>query len=292
MSLPMPSPQAAVAAQAAARAQGVLVGCFRPPSVPDGVSRLRITVSAGVPDDDWARAVTVLVGVAKDHAMRVLVVTGTSTGVGKTVVTAALAVTQPRALVVVKPVQTGAADGDSDAREIARLTGADVQEWTVLDEPLAPDTAARRQGVEIPPVASYAERIAGSRASHGHRRGRGRTARPARLRRRHAARPGRPPRVTGADVEVVVVVAAAARHPQPHRADRRRAACTAAWSRPASSSARGRPSPGLAERCNLEDLPRVTGVPLLAVVPEGAGLLTRREFRARVPGWVSEITRS
>ncbi len=67
LSLPMPSPQAAVAAQAAARAQGVLVGCFRPPSVPDDVSRLRITVSAGVADDDWARAVTVLVGVAKDH---------------------------------------------------------------------------------------------------------------------------------------------------------------------------------------------------------------------------------
>ena len=68
VSLPMPSPQAAVAAQAAARSQGVLVGCFRPPSVPDGISRLRITVSAGVPDDDWARAVTVLVGVSKDHA--------------------------------------------------------------------------------------------------------------------------------------------------------------------------------------------------------------------------------
>jgi len=67
VSLPMPSPQSAVAAQAAARAQGVLVGCFRPPSVPDGVSRLRITVSAGVTDEDWARAVTVLVGVAKDH---------------------------------------------------------------------------------------------------------------------------------------------------------------------------------------------------------------------------------
>ena len=75
----------AVAAQAAAAAQGVLVGCFRPPSVPDGVSRLRVTVSAGVPDDDWTRAVTVLVGVAKDHAMRVVIVTGTSHRVGKTV---------------------------------------------------------------------------------------------------------------------------------------------------------------------------------------------------------------
>lgn len=68
LSVPMPSPQAAVAAQAAALAQGVTVGCFRPPSVPDGVSRLRVTVGAGVPEVDWARAVDVLVAVVKEHA--------------------------------------------------------------------------------------------------------------------------------------------------------------------------------------------------------------------------------
>ena len=100
----------------------------------------------------------------------ITVVTGTSTGVGKTVATAALAVTTPGALVV-KPVQTGAADGDSDAREVHRLTGAEVQEWTTLEEPLAPDTAARRQGVGIPTVAAYAERIlalpAGALDHHG-----------------------------------------------------------------------------------------------------------------------------
>ncbi len=67
LSIPMQSPQAAVAAQAAALAEGIRVGCFRPPSVPDGISRLRATVSAGISDPDWERAVDVLVAVTKEH---------------------------------------------------------------------------------------------------------------------------------------------------------------------------------------------------------------------------------
>jgi 8-amino-7-oxononanoate synthase len=67
LSIPMPSPQAAVAAQAAALADGIRVGCFRPPSVPDGISRLRVTASAGIARPDWERAVDVLVTIAKEH---------------------------------------------------------------------------------------------------------------------------------------------------------------------------------------------------------------------------------
>ncbi|KAA1418577.1 8-amino-7-oxononanoate synthase [Nocardioides humilatus] len=67
LSIPMPSPQAAVAAQAAVLAEGIRVGCFRPPSVPDGISRLRATASAGINAADWERAVDVLVTVVKDH---------------------------------------------------------------------------------------------------------------------------------------------------------------------------------------------------------------------------------
>lgn len=46
ISLIVGDPRQAVAAAAACRDRGVLVGCFRPPSVPAGTSRLRITVRA------------------------------------------------------------------------------------------------------------------------------------------------------------------------------------------------------------------------------------------------------
>jgi len=51
-SLPVGAPGAAVAAAAACLARGVRVGCFRPPSVPDGVSRLRLTARADLTDAD------------------------------------------------------------------------------------------------------------------------------------------------------------------------------------------------------------------------------------------------
>ncbi|WP_447644928.1 8-amino-7-oxononanoate synthase [Nocardioides zeae] len=63
LSVPMPSPQAAVAAQSDLLGRGVRVGCFRPPSVPDGVARLRVTASAGVDDAAWDRALALLTDV-------------------------------------------------------------------------------------------------------------------------------------------------------------------------------------------------------------------------------------
>ena len=46
------------------------------------------------------------------------------------------------------------------------LTGCAVQEFTSLDDPLAPDTAARLRGVPIPPVAEYVDRIKVLAESH------------------------------------------------------------------------------------------------------------------------------
>jgi dethiobiotin synthetase len=210
-------------------------------------------------------------------------VTGTSTGVGKTVATAALAATAPGSVVVVKPVQTGAADGDSDAREIARLTGVEALEWTTLDEPLAPDTAARRQGVEIPVVSSYVPRIAALPQDSVIVEGAGGV-----LVRLDAD--GWTVLDLAAELqaqvrtEVVVVVAAGLgtlNHTEltvdavEAYGLRVRGLVIGSW--PAD--------PGLAERCNLEDLDRIA--PVIGVIPEGAGAMAREEFVAAAPGWFS-----
>jgi 8-amino-7-oxononanoate synthase len=55
-----PGAGAAVAWAATCRDQGVAVGCFRPPSTPDGSSRLRLTVNVAVPRDDFERALDVV----------------------------------------------------------------------------------------------------------------------------------------------------------------------------------------------------------------------------------------
>jgi 8-amino-7-oxononanoate synthase len=46
--------------------RGVAVGCFRPPSTPDGRSRLRLTVNAGVPRADFEAALDVIAGCAPE----------------------------------------------------------------------------------------------------------------------------------------------------------------------------------------------------------------------------------
>ncbi|MEU3751529.1 8-amino-7-oxononanoate synthase [Streptomyces olivoreticuli] len=50
VSVRAPSPEAAVRWAADCRTAGLAVGCFRPPSVPDGVSRLRLTARADLSD--------------------------------------------------------------------------------------------------------------------------------------------------------------------------------------------------------------------------------------------------
>lgn len=63
MSIHMPGPGETLAAQAACLDRGIKVGAFRPPSVPDGISRLRLTSSAALDDASLAHATHVLASV-------------------------------------------------------------------------------------------------------------------------------------------------------------------------------------------------------------------------------------
>lgn len=87
--------------------------------------------------------------------MSVLVITGTGTGVGKTVVTAALAAlaaARGASVAVVKPAQTGVGpDEPGDLQHVRRLAGVtDLHELVRFPDPLSPAAAARRAG--LPPL--------------------------------------------------------------------------------------------------------------------------------------------
>lgn len=84
--------------------------------------------------------------------MSIVVVTGTNTDVGKTVVTAALATlaaTRGTSVAVVKPAQTGVAPEEpGDLATVRQLAGVtDLHEYVRYPDPLSPAAAARRSGI-------------------------------------------------------------------------------------------------------------------------------------------------
>jgi len=97
-----------------------------------------------------------------------LIVTGTGTEVGKTVVTAAVAALardRGARVAVVKPAQTGLAAGQpGDLDEVRRLSGVDdLHELVRYRDPLSPEAAARRAGaapLELGLVAGRIGRLA------------------------------------------------------------------------------------------------------------------------------------
>ncbi|HEX4061993.1 MAG TPA: dethiobiotin synthase [Streptosporangiaceae bacterium] len=104
--------------------------------------------------------------------MSVLIVTGTGTGVGKTVVTAALAAlarARGDEVAVVKPGQTGLASGAAggDLDEVGRLAGVtDLHELARFPDPLSPEAAARAAGrppLDLRDAADYVGKLAPAR---------------------------------------------------------------------------------------------------------------------------------
>ncbi|KAA5838453.1 dethiobiotin synthase [Saccharopolyspora hirsuta] len=217
----------------------------------------------------------------------IAVVTGTDTGVGKTVATAALAVRSGPGTVVVKPAQTGLGTDEPDVRAVAHLAGCEVAEFTSLEDPLAPDTAARLRGVEIPPISAHTARIRELARSHDTVIVEGAGGLLVRL-------------DTAGGTLLDLAAELARTHPVQvyvvtriglgtlNHTELTVGALRSRGLEPAGLVLGAVPDElGLAEQCNRTELPRVTGVPIAAALPDGAGALAPERFRVQVESWWS-----
>jgi dethiobiotin synthetase len=210
-------------------------------------------------------------------------VTGTGTGVGKTVVTAALASLAAArgdgGVAVVKPAQTGVRPGEpGDLAEVTRLAGVtDVHEYARYPDPLSPAAAARVSGLPALSLKAAADDV------------------------RELAADRRLVVVEGAggllvrfdedgatladlakelDAPVLVVVdpalgtlnhTALTLESMAARGVRLAGVVLGSW--PTAPA-----EPDLAMRCNIRDLETLAARPLAGALPAGAGLLDAPEF--------------
>lgn len=226
----------------------------------------------------------------------IIFVTGTNTDVGKTIATAALALNLADAeftVAVLKPLQTGEPEGSGDATTVEKLTGIPTAELVRYPEPLAPNLAARRAEMR---QLSLQECVAAIVDAH------------AKLEKESGGDSGSILLVEGAggllvrladDWTLANVAVEVAKQ-------RRNAGMIVVTSLGLGSlnsaeltveAARNRginvlgliggslaATPDLATTLNLEELPVVTGVPLLGCVPAGCGSSTQETFRQTVAG--------
>ncbi|MFN8200941.1 MAG: dethiobiotin synthase [Solirubrobacteraceae bacterium] len=219
--------------------------------------------------------------------MRVVAVAGTDTGVGKTIVTAALAArarARGERVAVVKPAQTGVGPGEpGDVDEARRLSGVDdVHELLRLTDPLAPATAAAREG--RPGLGAQA--VADAVAQLEDRdlvlvEGAGgllvRFAQDGSTLADVARRLDAP----------VVVVARAGLGTLNHTALTCEALAARGLRCPGIVIGSWPAEPDLAACCNLRDLPAYAGRPVLGRVPEGAGRLDPAAFADGAREWIT-----
>jgi len=224
--------------------------------------------------------------------MTVVVITGTGTGVGKTIATAALAcharVTGVD-VAVCKPVQTGTADGDDDLAEVRRLSGVtELVGVARYAEPLSPAAAAELAGRPLPSGEELAAAV------------------------RAVDRPGRLTLVEGAggllvelaaggvtlrDLAVeldapVLVVTEAGLGTLNHTALTLEALGAKGVSCAGLVIGSWPADPGTAEKSNRDELARLA--PVRAVLPAGVATLSPTDFellssRAFDPDWVADL---
>ncbi len=215
--------------------------------------------------------------------MTIIAITGTNTDVGKTIATAALALdleSAGRTVLCVKPVQTGEADGEGDVFTIERLTGTAGIEFIRFPEPLAPNLSARRAGMRTLYVAEMVQKIHDLAA-----------AAPADTVILVEGAGGFLVRLNDEESFADLVVALQASLIVVTSLGL--GSLNLAELTVEAATHRGIPvlgliggslpdAPDLAMTLNLTELPQVTGVPLLGVLPENSGYAQKGELRGHI----------
>lgn len=207
----------------------------------------------------------------------IICMTGTNTDVGKTIATAALAAQLKAAgkhVIVAKPVQTGEPAGLGDAPTIARLAGVETREFVRYPEPLAPNLSARRARMPQPDRQELVEWIRGIEADVVLVEGAGGLL------------------VRLADDFTLADIACDLGAPLIVVTSMGLGSLNAAELTVEAARTRGLQilgliggslpaQPDLATQLNVEEMPKVTGVPLLGCLPAGICQLSRNEFADR-----------
>jgi dethiobiotin synthetase len=204
--------------------------------------------------------------------LSLLIISGTGTGVGKTITTAAVAAlarARGQRVAVVKPVQTGEPPGvPGDLAVVAALAAVDDgHELARYPDPLSPEAAARMAGQPPLDLRRAADHIAGLAEDRDLVLVEGAGGLLVRY---------DPAGTTLADLAAmldapVLVVTAAGLGTLNHTALTLEALATRKLACAGVVVGSWPADPGLAERCNLDDLVTVAGGPLAGLLPEGLG---------------------
>jgi dethiobiotin synthetase len=204
--------------------------------------------------------------------LSLLIISGTGTGVGKTITTAAVAAlarARGQRVAVVKPAQTGEPPGaPGDLAAAAALAAVDdIHELARYPDPLSPEAAARMAGQPPLDLRRAADHIAGLAEDRDLVLVEGAGGLLVRY---------DPAGTTLADLAAmldapVLVVTAAGLGTLNHTALTLEALATRKLACAGVVVGSWPADPGLAERCNLDDLVTVAGGPLAGLLPEGLG---------------------
>ncbi len=218
-----------------------------------------------------------------------LFVTGTGTGVGKTIVTAALAAlarAAGRRVAVVKLAQTGVHDGPGsdtpDLETVTRLSGVtDTHELARFPDPLSPEAAARRSGLPPVDLGRAAALITDLEATRDLVLVEGAGGLLVRYNGEGATIADLATMLNQQGLDAPALVVTAAGLGTLNHTALTMEAATARKVRTAGIVIGSWPhNPGLAERENLADLATLAGGPLAGLLPEGSGSLPAAEFLA------------